>query len=209
MRMNQTSLVDFWRRERLNLFAALALVGIGIGGRLFTSDITKAGMVTLVILLAAAMLRGWYSVAVPLCVMFVTDFAIGNSVIYVFTWSAWLGVTALGLFIRGKQHGIGRLTLRVGGVSLLSAAWFFLWTNFGVWVLGFWGPTEAFYPLTTGGLLTCYVAGLPFLGKMVVSNLLVVPLGTVVLVGAVRLSWIARDAFDVLCMEPFDNQHFV
>ena len=50
-------------------------------------------------------------------------------------------------------------------MSLLSSLVFFIVTNFGVWVMGW-------YPPTLAGLVNCYIMGLPFLRDFTVSTLL-------------------------------------
>ena len=57
---------------------------------------------------------------------------------------------------------IGRLTLKnisfskILGVSLSSSLIFFVISNFGVWI------SSSFYPNTLSGLISCYVAAIPF-----------------------------------------------
>jgi len=48
--------------------------------------------------------------------------------------------------------------------SLFSAVLFFVVTNFGVWLVGW-------YPPTLEGLIQCYVNGIPFFRASIVSNL--------------------------------------
>jgi hypothetical protein len=65
---------------------------------------------------------------------------------------------------------IGRLltekrgVTRIAGATFLGSFQFFLLTNFGVWA--FLGS----YPYTGAGLLTCYIAGIPFFGNTVASD---------------------------------------
>ena len=46
--------------------------------------------------------------------------------------------------------------MRLGGAVLVGAVQFFLITNFGAWLF------LNSYPKTLGGLVACYVAGVPF-----------------------------------------------
>ncbi len=46
--------------------------------------------------------------------------------------------------------------LRIAGAALAGSVSFYLITNFGVWA------ATAMYPKTLAGLVTCYVAGVPF-----------------------------------------------
>ena len=56
----------------------------------------------------------------------------------------------------------GRLTLKnisvskILGISISSSLIFFVISNFGVWV------SSTFYPNTISGLISCYIAGIPF-----------------------------------------------
>ncbi len=49
---------------------------------------------------------------------------------------------------------------------MLGSGQFFLITNFGVWLSGI-----SIYPLTASGLLACYLGGIPYLGRTLLSDL--------------------------------------
>lgn len=53
--------------------------------------------------------------------------------------------------------------------GIASSFFFYLYTNFGVWLEG-WG-----YPRDLGGLIDCYIKGLPFLERQLRGNLVLVP----------------------------------
>jgi hypothetical protein len=55
--------------------------------------------------------------------------------------------------------------IRVLGASLTATFLFFIVSNFGVWAGGL------IYPHTAGGLLACYVAGIPFIGGTLAGDL--------------------------------------
>ena len=60
--------------------------------------------------------------------------------------------------------GIGYLFGKINIKSvLLSSIVFFLFTNFGVWLIG--------YPKTLEGLITCYIAAIPFFGYTLAGDL--------------------------------------
>jgi len=110
-------------------------------------------------------------------VVALSDIAIGNSNIFIFTWSGFLVpalvIGKLGGYIKGKGF-LGRVA--GGGMSGLAAnVFFYLWTNFGVWALDGWGM----YSDGADGLLMSYVNGLPFLKLQALSTLLFVPAGMV------------------------------
>ena len=56
-----------------------------------------------------------------------------------------------------------RSPARFGAAVLGAAVTFYLVSNFGVWLAGY-------YPLTPEGLSACYLAGLPFLGLSIVAD---------------------------------------
>ena len=60
-------------------------------------------------------------------------------------------IAALGLVLRRKKT-----VPMVAGTVLAASIVFFLVTNFAVWMMG------SLYPMTFQGLVTCYVAAIPF-----------------------------------------------
>jgi hypothetical protein len=104
---------------------------------------------------------------VPLAVMYLSDLALGFFV-YDFGWFHWLmpfvyasfAVTVcLGLLIRRRLN-----LLTVSGAALTSSVLFFIVTNFGVWLVG------NLYPKTLTGLLSCYIAAVPFFRNTLVGD---------------------------------------
>jgi hypothetical protein len=78
------------------------------------------------------------------------------------TW-AWYAAMLLlgGSVIKGWSP------LRIGASTVLGSVSFFLISNFAVWMV--W---RDMYPKSFGGLMTCYVAGLPFFRTAVLGDLL-------------------------------------
>jgi hypothetical protein len=128
-------------------------------------------LVTAVAVASGILLPVRYSWAPPLAVIVVSDYLIGNTRIYLFTWSAW-AVTAAVAFLLRRFRDTGPVVWAATGYGVVASTWFFLWTNFGVWAQGH----GVFYPATWTGLIECYVAGLPFYRNMVIGNLILVPL---------------------------------
>ena len=69
-----------------------------------------------------------------------------------------------------------------GPGSLAASTLFFLLSNFGVWLAGW-------YPMTGAGLLSCYAYAIPFFGYTVAGDLLF----TVLLFGSYQ--WSRRPLF--------------
>lgn len=145
---------------------ALILIALGIFFRTIGHVAPNVEYVTAASLLAGAYLGRKYAILVPLIIMVLTDTLIGNTNIFVFTWSGYLIIGFLGYLsnLRGK-------ILKAVGAGLLASIFFYLWTNFGVWALDSWGM----YPRTLVGLINCYIMGLPFLKMNLLGNLFFVP----------------------------------
>lgn len=142
-------------------------------------------LVTAAMILSAYYLGVRQSLLLVIAIMVVTDSLIGNTNIFIFTWSGFL-IPALFLsgFINILKKLIKPYLVRRSqvtkkmftGVSLMSAGlsaniFFFLWTNFGVWLL------SGMYSKTFAGLITSYINALPFLRYQFISTLVFVPLG--------------------------------
>ncbi len=104
---------------------------------------------------------------VPLAAMYLSDLALGFF-IYDFGWFHWfmpfvyasfVVTVCLGFLIR---HRLTPLT--VGGAALTGSVLFFIVTNFGVWLV------SNLYPKTGAGLVSCYVAAIPFFRNTLAGN---------------------------------------
>ena len=56
--------------------------------------------------------------------------------------------------------------LILGSMAIASSVWFFLTTNFSVWLI--WD----YYPKTFEGLISCYTLAIPFFTNTIVSTVL-------------------------------------
>ena len=101
-----------------------------------------------------------YALFMPLLFMMITDLFLGFHNTLLFTWGSILLISFLGILIRQRKN-----TLNIILGSLSSAMIFFIITNFGVWLMGW-------YPLTLNGLITCYTLAIPFFRTTLISTLL-------------------------------------
>lgn len=109
---------------------------------------------------------------VPLAIMALSDAVIGNTSIFLFTWSAFLITPLIGVALsRNKPDSqiVHPALVGLGG-SILSVIIFYLWTNFGVVI------TTTMYPDTLTGLFNSYVNALPFLKNQLYSNFIFAPI---------------------------------
>jgi hypothetical protein len=82
--------------------------------------------------------------------MGVTDAVLGWHSLWPFTWGGMVVGVLLGRYLFRMAN-----LWQAMAAALTQAALFFLVTNFGVWLGGWYG-------LTWSGLLACYVAAIPF-----------------------------------------------
>ncbi len=104
-------------------------------------------------------------------IMAISDLILGNTNIFIFTWSAYLFFALfVSLFLKkgtpGKKH-----LLQMTGWGVVSSVWFYLWTNFGVWLLDSFGM----YQRSFAGLLDAYIYAIPFFKYNLYGNLVLVP----------------------------------
>ena len=94
--------------------------------------------------------------SVPIIAMFISDMFLGFHPYQFVIYSTLLSISFF--TPRFKKY------LFLGLVAFLSSVWFFLTTNFAVWVL--WD----FYPKNIEGLISCYYLALPFFKNTILST---------------------------------------
>lgn len=113
-----------------------------------------------VALLACAVFPRRMGFWVPLVAMVVSDLVVGMHDTVLFTWSGMLIFMALGYAL-----SVSRTATRIGLCSLAGSTAFFVWTNFGVWLV------SGMYPQSAVGLAQCYTLALPFFRNSILSDL--------------------------------------
>lgn len=108
------------------------------------------------------------SILVPILSIIISDLIINNTIARNYFPDTqglvlWAPYMTFSFFSMVVIVGIGHYFLsepnviKVLSFSIASSIIFFIISNFGVWVTG-----EVLYPKTMSGLVTCYVAGIPF-----------------------------------------------
>ncbi len=113
-------------------------------------------------LVAGRYLGSYFSFLLPLSIMAVTDIIIGNSMIFLFTWSGFAIMGSIGYASKRKSM------LQFFGFSILAVVAYDLWTNFGCWL--------GWYSHDLNGLMLCYTLAIPFMLWHLVSTLAILPL---------------------------------
>ena len=166
--------------NRKKIIIALFLIFFGGVGRMLLLGLPNVETLTVSALLAGSMLGGMYSVLVPLGIVVLTDVLIGNNSILFFTWSAWIVIGIFGLAARSNEKTNINFVIKMTGLGLASSLFFYVYTNFGVWLL--W----PLYAHDIFGLIQCYIMGLPFLRMSIIGNLIIVPSVSLVTVFCVK-----------------------
>ena len=148
-------------------------------------------LLTSAMILSAFTLNRKWTFALTFLVIALSDRVIGNSKILLFTWSGFLipaffsSSVVKTLYSKFDiQHSRKIFTgafLTTLGISVNIL--FYLWTNFGVWLLDSFGM----YTKDLKGLILCYINGLPFLKNEVFSSLLFIPIGYFVIEAVTKI----------------------
>lgn len=138
---------------------AISLIIVGILLR-FMPHAVNFTPVAAIALFSGAYLKRKYAIIVPLALMAISDVFIGMHNVVIFTWGSFVLAALMGTFIRKNKSA-----MRITGMSLAASFVFFVISNFGVWVMGW-------YPQNMKGLIDCYVMALPFLRDFTVSTLI-------------------------------------
>lgn len=152
------------------LFAS-ALVVTAVSWRIINHNFNFAPnleLITAVTVLAAIVLGARWAVIVPLSSMIVSDLIIGNSSIFMFTWGAFAIIGAGAILLRKLNKQPKKQIIASIGFAVASSFAFFVITNFGVWLQGW-------YPATPAGLITCFILAIPFYRTMLIGNIILVP----------------------------------
>jgi hypothetical protein len=153
------------------ILSVILLILLGVGGRIFFVNyigIPNFEVVSSFALLSGFFLGGIFSFLAPLLIIFLSDLFIGNTSVMLFTWSAFGIIGLMGLAI--KKGSFGKIILQAPIFAILASCFFFIYTNFGWWVL------SGMYPHTLSGLISCYANGLLFFRNNLLGNFILAPL---------------------------------
>jgi len=148
------------KSSRLQLITALTLIVFVVSLRLLPHPANFAP-VAAVALFGGAVLPRRLALWVPLGAMVVSDLFIGFYSMMWMTWGCYL------LVALASSHWLRKPSLPRGvALTLLSSLFFFVVTNFAVWL------TSGMYAHTWTGFARCYEMALPFFRNTALSDLL-------------------------------------
>jgi hypothetical protein len=157
------------------IFTASLLIMLGVVGRLTLTKflpstpavyITINGItqpmfmmdlffiIAIISILSGILLKSYYVILVPLSIMMITDIIIGNSYIFIFTWSGFAIIGLVFYILKAKNKITIQRTPLIFGAGIGSVLLYDLWTNFGCWL--------GWYPHNLSGLSLCYTMAIPF-----------------------------------------------
>lgn len=140
------------------MLLALGLIIIGILLRM-APHAANFTPVAAIALFSGVYLKKKFAIFVPLALIIASDLIIGMHDIVFFTWGSFLLITLLGFWVKQKKT-----ISRTLSASLASSVLFYVITNFGVWMAGW-------YTRDLKGLTECYIMGLPFLRDFTLGTL--------------------------------------
>ncbi|MBU4190246.1 MAG: hypothetical protein KJ886_04530 [Candidatus Thermoplasmatota archaeon] len=157
---------------------AIVLIALGVISRIYLRICLPPGnnfvmfdmfaVVAVFALLAGCLVKGVYSLIVPICIMCISDLYLGNNSILLFTWSGFAFVGLMGYTLKNRVNYSAKFIGTLTGMGISSVLVYDFWTNLGWWYL--------FYPRTLDGLALCYTMALPFTVGHLISTSVVVPL---------------------------------
>jgi hypothetical protein len=147
---------------RSDLLLVVLLVGLGVLARLVPHALNFSPIAASALFAGVMLRHRLLALLVPGSAMLISDFALGFD-----EWRVAIVVYAaltLPVFA-GFLARHYRLAYSVLPAALSCSLLFYATTNLAVWAFG------GLYPLDLAGLVTCYVAALPFLKQTVASDL--------------------------------------
>lgn len=149
----------------------IILIGLAIGWRVINHNFQIAPNLELVTVVSviATIVIGWRAaVIVPISTMILSDLIIGNSSIFIFTWSSFVVIGLAAILLRKLNQKPKSQVVYSVGFAVAGSFFFFIVTNFGVWAQGW-------YPATWAGLGDCFMMAIPFYKTMLIGNMILVP----------------------------------
>ncbi|HLF15779.1 MAG TPA: DUF6580 family putative transport protein [Bacteroidota bacterium] len=128
----------------------LSLAALAVVSRLVPHPMNFAPIAALA-LFGGAFFDRRFSFVLPFAVLLVSDWFIGFYDGVAWVYGAFFLVNLVGWWLRGRRS-LGA----TAGATLTGSVLFFIVTNFGVWLQG------SLYSPDFAGLVTCYVAAMPF-----------------------------------------------
>jgi hypothetical protein len=107
----------------------------------------------------------YISFLIPLIILFITDLILGFYKGMIFNYLAFLSYSIFSYFIFNRYSKLSKTILGLV-LSVGSSIYFFIISNFGVWLL------TNMYSKDVAGFILCYINALPFLKNSIISSII-------------------------------------
>lgn len=139
------------------MWLAVLFIVVGLLSRLFPVLPNFSPLVAIALFSGLYLSKKYW--LLPLAIYIVSDLIIGLHSVWFFTWGSVMLIYFLGRRLK-KQKTL----LNTVFFTLSSSCLFFLITNFGVWLMGW-------YPRNLTGIISCYLNAIPFFRASLFSDL--------------------------------------
>ena len=146
---------------KINLIMPTILFGLLVLSRMITDIPNFTATIALVMFTGYLIQNRLLSILIVLTSQVVSDLYLGIYSSMIFVYAAYISIVLLSPIIMNKIN-----TKSVIFSSIISPSIFFIISNFGVWLTG------SMYTFNLSGLITCYVAGIPFFDESLISTIL-------------------------------------
>ena len=140
---------------------AVLLIAIGVVARLVPHPENFAPVGAIALFGGAAFSRRWAALLVPLAAMLIGDAFVGFHELMPSVYASYALIAVLGMLLRERRRSV----IAVGASSLVASTIFYLVTNLAMWRISY------VFPQTWDGLVACYVAGIPYFLRTLLSDL--------------------------------------
>ncbi len=148
------------RRSYFNMSLAICLILLAVSLRILPHPANFAPLAA-VSIFGGAVLPRRLALWVPLAAMVLSDAVIGFHSLIGLTWGSYVLIALASSYLLRKPS-----FLKGGVLTLSSSLFFFVVTNFGVWV------ASGMYSHTWSGLVQCYTLALPFFRNTLLSDVI-------------------------------------
>ena len=166
---------DLINENKNSILIAVSLIIIGVVGRLTLSGLLPSSpsiyitlngitqplfmmdlffVIAIITILSALLLKSYFVFIVPIATLVISDVLLGNTFIFMFTWSGFAMIGLLFYLLKSKNKFTIKRAPLLFGSSILSVLIYDFWTNFGSFL--------GWYPHTVAGLSMCYTVAIPF-----------------------------------------------
>ena len=146
---------------KVNLVIPMILFVLLVLSRMITDIPNFTATIALVIFTGYLIQNRLLSILVILTSQVASDLYLGIYSSMIFVYAAYISIALLSPIIMNKMN-----TKSVVLSSIISPSIFFIISNFGVWLTG------SMYTFNLSGLITCYIAGIPFFDESLISTIL-------------------------------------